>query len=46
MLNSDSTIADIEHGTSILGVITSDDNYGPFKSMLPNDNVEPALFIT
>lgn len=40
MLNSDSTIADIEHGTSILGVITSDDNYGPFKSMLPNDNVE------
>lgn len=39
MLNSDSTIADIEHGTSILGVITSDNN-GPFKSMLSNDNVE------
>lgn len=39
-LTSDATNDDIEHGTSVLGVITSNSNKGPFKSMLSNENVE------
>ena len=39
-LTSGVATEDIEHGTSVLGVITSNDKKGPFKSMLSIDNVE------